>query len=203
MSLMRITTIGLLTAIVAAPTTAFAQDGASVGIGPRLAFTRGSADSPDGTQRFNGGVLRLGGGHTAIEIAMDYRSGVTGTLTERIKSYPIQGSLLVYPVRARVAPYLLGGIGWYSQQVTRFSAPTGTVVLSDETTRKMGYHAGFGAEVRAHRRLGLYGDYRYTMIRFNGDDEAPSTLPGWIPGGERLKLSHDGSMFTWGAVFYF
>ena len=66
----------------------------------------------------------------------------------------------------------------------------------------MGYHAGFGAELRAHRRVGLYGDYRYTMIGF-GDDDDSGFLPGWIPGSERLKLSHEGSVFTWGALFYF
>ena len=100
---------------------------------------------PKASQRFIGGVLRLGGGHAAIEIAMDYRSEVTGDLTERIKSYPIQGSLLLYPVRARLAPYLLGGIGWYTQHVTtlRRRQPA-TSSSTEETTRKMGYHVGFG-----------------------------------------------------------
>ena len=200
---MRNWTIGLLAAVLLAPAPGLAQDGGSIGIGPRLTFARGSADSPDGSQRFTGGMLRMGGGRAAIEIAMDYRSDVTGDLTERIKSYPIQASLLLFPVRARVAPYVLGGVGWYSQNVTRFSAPTGTIVVTDETTRKMGYHAGFGAEVRVHRRIGLHGDYRYTRLRFNDEDDAPSTIPGWIPGAERLKLSHDGSMFTWGLAFYF
>lgn len=200
---MRTSTIGLLAAVLLAPAPGLAQDGGSIGIGPRLTFARGSADSPDGSQRFTGGMLRMGGGRAAIELAMDYRSDVTGDLTERIKSYPIQASLLLFPVRARVAPYVLGGVGWYSQNVTRFSAPTGTIVVTDETTRKMGYHAGFGAEVRVHRRVGLHGDYRYTRLRFNDEDDAPSTIPGWIPGAERLKLSHAGSMFTWGLAFYF
>ncbi len=154
----------------------FAQDG-GIAIGPRLTFVRGDEASPEGSQRFVGGALRLGSGRAAIEIAMDYRSDVTGNLTERVKSYPIQGSLLLYPVRARLAPYLLGGIGWYTQKVTRFSAPTGTLIEGEETTRKMGYHAGFGAELRAHRRVGLYGDYRYTMIGFGGDDDS-----GFLPG---------------------
>jgi hypothetical protein len=165
---------------------------------------RGSDESPDSKHRLTGGALRLGGGKTAIEIAMDYRSRLTGDLTERVKDYPIHGSLLIFPFRTRLAPYVLAGIGWYSQRVTQFSAPTGTTVLSDETTRKMGYHAGFGAELSVHRRLGLHGDYRYTMIKFGSDDEeASSLLPGWIPGSERLKLSHQGSAFTWGATFYF
>ena len=198
---MRTALLATLLGTLFLPHVAAAQ---GLGIGPRITFVRASEDSPDGSQRFTGGALRLGGGRSAIELAMDYRSDVSGTFTERIKSYPIQASLLLYPVRARVAPYVLGGVGWYSQQVTYFSAPTGTVVVDEETTRRRGYHAGFGGELRAHRRLGIYGDYRYTKINF-GDDEATPTagLLALVPGAERLKLSHEGSMFTWGAVFYF
>jgi hypothetical protein len=188
-------------------TPAAAQDGGSFSIGPRLTFVRGAEGSAEGTQRFNGGVIRLGGGKTAIELAMDYRSGLTGDLTERVRNFPIQASLLLFPVRTRLAPYLLAGVGWYTQRVTRFSAPTGTTIVEDETTRKMGYHGGFGAELRLHRRFGLYGDYRYTMIRFGGDPDSdelvPSPIPGFIPGSERLRLAHEGSMFTWGATFHF
>jgi hypothetical protein len=196
---MRVTTVAVVV-LMLFPTLSFSQDG-GIAIGPRITFVRGSDDA-EGSQRFIGGALRLGGGRAAIEIAMDYRSDVGGPLTERVKSYPIQGSLLLYPIRARLAPYLLGGIGWYSQKVTRFSAPTGTNIETDETTRKMGYHAGFGAELRVHRRVGFYGDYRYTMLG-SGDDDDSGFLPGWIPGSERLKLSHQGSMFAWGANFYF
>ena len=199
---MRILTIGLLAALLLAPPLASAQDG-GISVGPRLTFVRASEDA-DGSQRFTGGFIRFGGGKTAIEVAMDYRSGLTGELTERVKDYPIQASLLLFPVRARLAPYVLVGVGWYAQNVTRFEAPSGRVIVEEETTRKMGYHAGFGAEVRLHRRLGLYGDYRFTQIGFGDDDEESSSLiPGWIPGADRLRLSHEGSMFTWGAAFYF
>jgi hypothetical protein len=201
----------VLVALLVTPAPAQAQSG-GFGIGPRLTFVRGSADLPDGTQRFNGGAIRFGGGKTALEIAMDFRSGVTGDLTERIKDYPIQGSLLIFPVRSRLAPYLVGGVGWYTQRVERLG--TTQVVQQSETTRTMGFHGGFGAEVRVHRHIGLYGDYRYTMIRFGDGEDTPmvgtadqrsngSALPTWIPFAERLKMSHEGSMFTWGATFYF
>jgi Outer membrane protein beta-barrel domain len=190
------------------PVVALAQETGGLGIGPRLTFIRGAEGSPDGAQRFSGAVVRFGSGKTAVELAMDYRSGVTGDLTERIKDYPIQGSLLVYPVRARVAPYLLAGIGWYSQQVERFSGTGSAATLVEgETTRKMGYHGGVGAELRLHRHFGMYGDYRYTMIGFGNQSTPPpataTPFPGWIPFAERLKLSHEGSMWTLGANFYF
>jgi hypothetical protein len=200
-------TLGLL---LTAVSSANAQE-SGFGIGPRLTFVRGSGDSPDGAQRFSGGAIRLGGGKTALEVAMDFRSGVTGDLTERIKDYPIQASLLLFPVRGRIAPYLLGGVGWYSQRVEHLGAAQ--AVVDEQTTRKMGYHGGFGGEFRVHRHVGLYGDYRYTFIRF-GDDalstgaigadpSREAVLPTWVPFAERLKMSHEGSMFTWGATFYF
>jgi hypothetical protein len=185
-----------------APVPAFAQSG-GFGIGPRLTFVRGSAEVSESSQRFSGGAIRLGGGHTALEIAMDFRSDVSGDLTERIKDYPIQGSLLVFPVKARFAPYLLGGIGWYSQHVERSE---NALVQTSATTRKIGYHAGFGAEMRVLPHLGLYGDYRYTMIHFADDENTQATqtsTASWIPFAERLRLSHEGSMFAWGASFYF
>jgi hypothetical protein len=199
--------VGLLLTTVS---SAVAQEG-GFGIGPRLTFVRGNGDSPDGAARFAGGAIRIGGGKTVLEIAMDFRSGVTGDLTERIRDYPIQGSLLLFPVRGRLAPYLLAGLGWYSQRVEHLA--TGQTIVDEATTRKIGYHAGFGGELRVQRHLGLYGDYRYTFIHF-GDDLSPTVavgsqttrepvLPSWVPFAERLKMTHEGSMFTWGATFYF
>lgn len=185
-------------AAVFAPFTAAAQ----VGIGPRITFVRGAEGPNQDSQRFSGGALRFGSGKTALELALDYRSGLTGDLTERITDYPFQASLLVFPVRGGLSPYLLGGVGWYSQKVQRLSSG-GTITLDEETTRKMGYHGGFGAEARLHKHVGIYGDYRYTFIHF-GDNASPTaTTPSLIPFAERLKLSHEGSMFTWGATFYF
>jgi hypothetical protein len=207
--LSNLATSAVLIGLFCLPASAQAQtDGAGFAIGPRLTFLRGSVDSTEDAQRFSGGFIRLGGGKTAIELAMDYRSGLTGSLTERIRDYPIQASLLVFPVRARLAPYLLGGIGWYSQNVERLTPGTETP-LEKETTRRVGYHAGLGAELRVHRHFGVYGDYRYTFLRFGDAEtqvpqELPTTgTPRWIPFAERLRMSHEGSMWTWGANFYF
>ena len=184
---------------VLAPVTASAQ----VGIGPRISFVRGAEGPTGDSQRYTGGALRFGSGKTAIELALDYRSDQLADLTARITDYPFQASLLVFPVRRGLSPYLVGGVGWYSQKVQRLSSG-GTITLDEETTRKMGYHGGIGAEARLHRHFGLYGDYRYTFIHF-GDDDRPTTSStlGLIPFADRLKLSHEGSQFTWGANFYF
>lgn len=185
---------------LAVPAAAAAQ---GLGIGPRITFVRADTGAPEGSQRFTGGALRLGGGHAALELAMDYRSALDEPQIARVTDYPIQASLLLFPVRTRLAPYLLAGIGWYSQRVSRLDAPDGEVVF-EETTRRRGYHAGLGAELRLHRRFGLYGDYRYTHLTFGDDDEtAPEVLPDWMPGADRLRLTYGGSMWNWGAILYF
>ena len=173
----------------------------ALGIGPRLSVVRADP-AVDTSERFSGAVLRLPSGRTSLELALDYRSTLTGDLLERITDIPIQGSMLIYVTRARLAPYILGGVGWYSQNVQRFSTVGAATPVDEATTRRIGYHAGFGADVRIHRRVSLHGDYRYIFLNFNSDDPEPAT-PRLIPFAERLKLSHDGSMFTWGAVFYF
>jgi hypothetical protein len=186
--------LSVVAALVLTASPVLAQSSA-FGIGPRLTFVRGGDPAQD-SQRFTGVAMRLGGGKVALEVAMDFRSELAGDLTERIRDYPLQTSLLWFPVRSRFAPYVLGGLGWYSQRVE----PLLPVQTEPETTRKVGYHAGFGGELLFHRHFGLYGDYRYTFIRFGGED---ASAPINLPLINRLKMAHEGSMFTWGANFYF
>jgi hypothetical protein len=200
---MRRLTLAAFVVLAFLPASTSAQ---GFGIGPRVTFVRGSEDLPDSSRRFTGGALRLGGGRSALEVAMDFRSSEDGPLNEKVRDYPIQASLLLFPVRASLAPYILAGVGWYTQTVTRFVAPTGEFESTDETTRKMGYHLGLGAEIRAHRRFGIYGDLRYTRLGFGRDDDdadGDQNVPGWIPGASLLKLSHEGSTFVVGANIYF
>lgn len=182
-----------LAAVVLTAVPAAAQSG-GFGIGPRVTFVRGG-DPDASSQRFTGAAIRLGGGKTAVELAMDFRSSVADDLSERVRDYPIQASLLIFPIRARIAPYLIGGLGWYSQRVETLGP-----IVTTETERKVGYHAGFGGELRVHRHFGFYGDYRYTFIRFGGEDSDPLIN---LPLVNRLKMAHEGSMFTWGANVYF
>lgn len=193
--------IGLV-ATIAAP--AAAQG--SLGLGPRFSFVRGSVDAESST-RYSGGLVRLRTSpKTAVEFSLDYRSVLNDDLTKRIKDYPIQGSLLMYVARGTLSPYLLGGMGWYSLRVDQVDG-TGKPFGTAQTTRKTGYHAGLGAEMRVGAHAGVHADYRYTFIRFGKPDtnSAPGAIP--IPGStalqEKLKLSHQGSMWTTGVTVYF
>ena len=178
-------------------------DAQSLGVGPRFSFVRGDLKA-DSSTRYSGALLRMRTSpKTAIEFSIDYRNHLNESLTERIKDYPIQGSLLLYLTRTNLSPYLVTGIGWYSQRVEQMQ---GNQVLTSTKTRKTGYHAGLGADVRLGRRATLHADYRYTFIGFGKSED---TQPGVVPlpglGGlqDRLNLSHKGSMWTSGVTVYF
>jgi hypothetical protein len=203
----------LLVALASWPAAIHAEQ--TVGVGPRFTVVRGTVEAESTSERYTGGLLRAHlSPRTAVELSIDWRTVTDQALTQRVRNYPIQGSLLLYPVRAGLSPYLLGGVGWYSQRVETLSEST---VTSTVTTRTFGYHAGFGGQIRMGRRAALHLDYRYTKIRFGGDedDSTADTSPAGEGGGagfripgvsslaERLKLSHDGSMWTGGLTFYF
>jgi len=178
--------------------------GSSIGAGPRVTFVRADAGSSDAATRFTGGVLRIGSGYTALELAVDHRSVLGDDQRTRVRSIPFQASVLLYPVRAFLAPYVLGGAGWYSQRIE--SLDDSRAVIATATTKRMGAHAGVGGEVRLHRRISVYGDYRYTFIRLGqqrDDEESPDGGVPEVPLLEKLRPSHEGSMWTWGAVVRF
>jgi opacity protein-like surface antigen len=178
-------------------------DAQSIGVGPRFSFIRGDVRAVDST-RYSGGMLQLRTSpKTALELSIDYHSRVNESLTERIKDYPIQASLLLYPVSGTLSPYLVTGIGWYTQRVEVLEDNN---VLTSTKTRKAGYHAGIGAELRLGRRAALHLDYRYTFIGFGDSEETEAgivPIPGLRGLQDRLNLSHKGSMWTSGVTVYF
>jgi opacity protein-like surface antigen len=178
------------------------------GIGARLAMVRTDADPVAGTEsdsvRFTGGQIRVGMSQRAsLEVSLDRHTETFEALNEEVKETPLQASLLLYLAKGGFAPYVLAGPGWYSRRVESLS-PAGP---EDEavTTRKFGWHGGFGAEIRMGRHAGLHADYRYTYLRFGDDDEeegaAAATGNDSLVSG--LLPSHDGSMWTVGVTIYF
>jgi hypothetical protein len=170
------------------------------GMGPRFSFVRGDVPSDSPSTRFLGGTIRMSSSkRVVLEVAMDYRSERSEDGLTRLRERPLQGSLLLFPVRSTFSPYLLAGFGLYTQ-TTDDLGPTG-LVISSTSTRETGAHAGFGAELFVGRHAALFADYRFRFVRF-GTPEAGAE-PIDLPGISRLKLSHRGSMWTSGMAFYF
>ena len=60
------------------------------------------------------------------------------------------------------------------------------------STTEFGWHGGGGAEIRMGKHFGLHGDYRYTFLDFNDDDDDEIDGIGVIgrlaPGPQRLDV---------------
>jgi hypothetical protein len=193
------------------------------GIGPRMVFVSGT-DSPaldptDTTNtRFTGGFLRFRASkHLGLEVAMDYRVTTNPAETARIRNTPMQASVLFFPVRTAIAPYLLVGVGWYKQRVEALS--DGDPVLTANTSQ-FGYHTGIGGELMMGRHASLFVDYRYIFVDVNGDGglagaaRSAASLTSVINllssfnhasdgNGSTSGTSRRGSMWTTGLTVYF
>jgi opacity protein-like surface antigen len=129
---------------------------------------------------------------------MDHHSESSELLNTKVTETPIQLSLLLRLAGGgKVAPYLLGGKGWYKRKVELLDSDE-----ADVETTESGWHAGGGLEIRPHRRFGIHGDYRYTFLDFgDDDDDGEEDDDDGIIGG--LLPGHRGSMWTLGATIYF
>jgi hypothetical protein len=165
------------------------------GIGARLAWIRSDVDDDADSVRFTGGQIRLGlSQRIGVEVSLDRHSESFELLNEKVTETPIQASLLMRLAGGSFSPYLLGGPGWYRRKVELIDGP-GDVSVN---TTEFGWHAGGGLEIRLGKHAGIHGDYRYTFLDFNDDDE--DNGGGFI---SRLLPGYKGSMWTLGATVYF
>ena len=192
-------------AILAMPAHAGAQENHPIGVGFRFSFVRSADEAVVETDRlrFNGAIFRGRlSPRTAVELSLDYHSQTD--LVLRTRDIPVQGSLLLYPVRRVISPYLLGGVGWYTR---RIDALADGAVLDGTKETRFGSHAGLGGELEIGRRVTVHLDYRYTFLGFGNDDETKAAgavpIPGLIGLQDKAGLSHEGSMWTTGVTFYF
>lgn len=195
---------------VAAAFVPAASAQAQIGIGGRFSLVRGDVSSDAGAERYSGGQLRASlSKRTAVELSLDLRTQTNESLTERTRDYPLQASLLLFPIRSTFSPYVLGGVGWYTHRVDQMAA---NEVVASQSSRKVGSHAGFGAELRMGRHAALHADYRYTFLRFGSQNLIESdTIAGAIarshgatPSSDsRFLPSYQGSMWTAGMTVYF
>jgi hypothetical protein len=144
--------------------------------------------------RFTGGQLRLLSQRFGIEVSLDRHSESFDVLEQKVTETPIQASLIMRLGAGTVSPFLLGGPGWYRRTIEPLDDGDDDASV---TTTEFGWHAGFGLEIRPHRRFGIHGDYRYTFLDFGDDeDDDEGIIGGLLPG-------HRGSMWTLGASIYF
>ena len=181
-----------------------------IGIGGRFSMVRGDVQAETSAESFTGGQVRAWlSKRTAVEVSLDRRTQSDELLTERVRDYPLQASFLLAPVRSTVSPYILGGMGWYTHRVDQLA---GTETVESTTTRRVGSHAGFGAEMRMGKHAALHADYRFTFLRFGDTDPIESdTIAGAIAKshlsadapGPRFLPSSEGSMWTARLTIYF
>jgi opacity protein-like surface antigen len=182
-------TLLALAALLASASPAAAQ---GFGLGGRMAWVKSDVDVDVDSLRFIGGQIRMLGPRVGLEVSLDRHSESLEALNLKTTETPVQASLLLRLGRGRATPFLLGGPGWYRR----------TIELLDDTgnpgvtTTEFGWHAGGGLEVLPSRHIGIHGDYRFTFLDFNGDDEDEGFIGRLLPG-------HRGSMWTLGATFYF
>lgn len=164
------------------------------GVGLRIATIRGDVDvDPAATaKRFTGGQIRARvSPRMAVELSLDLRSETNDVGTQRVRDYPLQASLLLFPIKGPFSPFVLGGAGWYTHKLETLSNDK---VTASASSTKMGWHAGFGAELLLGHHAGVHGDYRYTFLHW--DHPSGDVLSGLVP-------SYGGSMWTAGVTFYF
>ena len=196
--------VAMFAVVCAAAAPAGAQ---TLGIGPRFSFVRGNVISGTPATRLIGGTLRFNTGpHTALEGSMDYRSYFNDAGTERTRETPMQGSVLLFLARSALSPYVGGGIGLYSQSHDTLDA--NGLVTASTSEKRVGWHLGAGAEIRITKHAAFFADYRFRFVTFgNPTDSAqqPITIPGAtiFPVLAKVKLAHEGSMWTSGMACYF
>src|SRR4051812_2041986 len=95
--------VGAALAILLTATPCAAQ---GIGIGARMSMVRGDvqADPAAAAQRFLGGQLRARlSPKMAVEVSLERRTE-NPDLSTRIHDYPLQGSLLLYPIHSTFSP---------------------------------------------------------------------------------------------------
>ncbi len=177
--------LAVLVSAALAGTPAIAS--AQIGVGARLAWVKADTEADLDSVRFVGGQLRLLSKRWGFEVALDHHSEEFPLVNQKISETPLQTSLLLRMGNSKVTPFLLGGPGWYRRKVSLL-----------EGSHDADLSTTIGLEVFAGRHFGIHGDYRYTFLDFNGDNNGDS---GGFIG--RLLPGHRGSMWTLGASVYF
>lgn len=122
----------------------------------------------------------------AVEGSVDYRKNDFGDT--RVHSYPVQGSLMIYPFGLkRIAPFILGGGGWY------FTSVTGPGNF-DDTQHRFGGHVGGGVQVFISKHFSADASYRHIWLE---------KIQSRNVSLDDKKFDDNGHMVTVGLNFHF
>ncbi len=137
---------------------------AQFSIGGHASYTK--SDGADSTWWGGGQVRFRFGGPFGAEGLVDYRRttySVAGINVLKVEQYPVQASLMIYPLPAaqRVQPYLLGGAGWYFTRSTYLGPDA---LLGSTTEHKFGPHLGGGVGLKLAPGISVYGDVRWVWL---------------------------------------
>ena len=148
------------------PAGAAADDG-KLEWGLRLGYLK-ARDADEGT--LMGGIqvrFPLGGGMFAIEGSIDVHASDYEDGDIEIIQWPVQVSLLWFILpKAKITPYVLGGLGWYYTTVDFTGSLEG---IDSETDSMFGAHLGLGARLSLGQSMSLSGDLRYIFLEPNED----------------------------------
>jgi opacity protein-like surface antigen len=136
---------------------------------------------------FGGGQVRIHPFHfLAVEGSVDYRRTEISSTT--VRTFPVQGSLLLYPFGTkRLSPFLLGGAGWY---FTNVEGPGDF----DQTQHRFGAHAGGGLQLFLTEFISLDGAYRHIWLEKIESKDA---------GLRDKQFQDNGHMVTFGLNLHF
>lgn len=124
--------------------------------------------------------------YLAVEGSVDYRRNDFGDT--RVHSYPVQGSLMIYPLGLkRISPFILGGGGWYFTTVT---GPGGF----DDTQQRFGGHVGGGIQVFINNHISADASYRHIWLE-KVESKSASL--------DDKRFNDNGHMVTVGLNFHF
>ena len=93
------------------------------GIGARMAWVTADTEADIDSVRFIGGQIRFISQRFGVELALDRHSESFELLNQKVTETPLQASIIMRMTSGSVAPFLLGGPGWYHRKVEAIDGP--------------------------------------------------------------------------------
>lgn len=159
--MVRLVTLGLTLALLAAPGVLAQADMVSVSFGPQIGLYN-TEDSDDDFRVMVGGALRMRFlPALGIEGSINYRQEDFFNDELTVRSWPVMVTGMIYPL-----PVIYGaiGAGWYN---TTFDWDEDIVDRDDNTEQEFGWHFGGGVEMPLGPQAKLTGDVRYVFLDYD------------------------------------